>query len=239
MHIGVFGISEEQHREIQKLRRDFESLVAYLEEQRVAAALNHLFRGFRAGLDVGEYLAPLVGRFGLFETRNGTQSARYRDLTERAIAAFRSAGPPGETAGSDAHTLLRIGRTWTECPGGSREEFLENLRAGLGRARGADGRLLPLARDVYSVILSYYGTLVGRGRVKFASGERWPGVLFCLATLPSQFIAFPFLATSWNLSMKRLGIARIGWALGSLDRAAIDAPAPEAGAEADLCPEVE
>ena len=36
------------------------------------------------------------------------------------------------TAGSDAHTLRRIGRTWTEAPGRTRDEFLRSLRQGLG-----------------------------------------------------------------------------------------------------------
>jgi predicted metal-dependent phosphoesterase TrpH len=233
MHIGVFGITETQHREIQRLRRDFDSLVAYLAEQRIVASLNHLFRGYRPGLDVETYLAPLVRRFDLFETKNGTQSARYRLMTERAIASFRPAkrARPGRTAGSDAHTLARVGRTWTECPGTDRESFLENLRAGRGTVAGDDGRLFPLAGDVYSVVLSYYAQLLGLGRVRFAPGERWPGALFCLGTLPAHLIAFPFLATSWNLILKRLGLERIEARLGEPRSAPPDLEVP---AEAEI-----
>ncbi len=212
MHIGVFGITERQHGEIQRVRRDFEDLVAYLEEQRIPASLNHLFRGWRPGLDVEEYLAPLVNRFSLFETRNGTQSAAYRELTEEAIARLRRRGldaAPGTTGGSDAHTLARVARTWTECPGADRESFVANLAAGMGTPAGQEGRLLPLARDVYSVIFSYYGTLFDRGRVGFEPGEKWPGALFCAATLPLHFVAFPLLASCWNLAAKRAGLWRI------------------------------
>lgn len=228
MHIGVFGITEEQHHEIQRLRLDFESLVSFLQAQRIPSALNHLFRGYRAGLGVHEYLQPLIARFSLFETRNGTQSSRYRALTERSIATLRRRDSPGVTGGSDAHTLARVGRTWTECPGEGRESFLAALSAGLGRTAGEDGRLGPLARDVYSVIFSYYGTLFDRGRVKFAPGEKWPGALFCLATAPSHLIAFPFLATCWNLLLKRIGLARIEAALATAAPGTVTAR-PETG----------
>src|SRR5204863_6831311 len=100
--------TEEQHREIQRVRFDFEDLIAYLGEQNIVSALNHLFRGYRPNMDVEEYLLPLVRRFGLYETRNGTQSARYRRLTTESIDRLRGAvrSRPGETGGSDAHTLL-------------------------------------------------------------------------------------------------------------------------------------
>src|SRR5437867_176296 len=225
MHIGVFGITEVQHREIQRLRRDFEALVGYLEEQRITASLNHLFRGYRPGLDVEAYLAPLVRRFDLYEAMNGTQSLRYRLMTERSIARFRpvqGGRSPGPTAGSDAHTLARVGRTWTECQGTDRESFLEGLRAGLGRVAGEDGRLLPLAGDVYSVVFSYYAQILGRSRVRFGPGEKWAGVVFCLATLPAHLIAFPFLATSWNLLLKRIGLERIEARLGKTEGAPPD-----------------
>lgn len=216
MHVGVFGITEAQHHEIQKIRGSYEDLVAYLEEQRIPCALNHLFRGYRPGMDVEDYLIPLVRRFGLYETRNGTQSERYRRLTEESIGRLRGAPrtrPHGQTGGSDAHTLLRAGRTWTECEATDRVSFLASLGAGRSTAAGEDGQLAPLARDVYAVIFSYYAQIFGRTRVRFEPGERWPGVLFCAATLPSHLIAFPFLCTSWNLLAKRIGLQRIESAL--------------------------
>lgn len=260
MHIGVFGISEAQHAQIQRLRVDFTVLVAYLAEQRIPSAINHLFRGYRPHLDAERYLVPLVNGFDLFETRNGTQSGRYRVLTKRAIARFRrenASGPSGspswrremedadgsplwcgvgETGGSDAHTLSRVGRTWTECPGSDRASFLDNLAAGRSRAAGEDGRPWPLARDVYSVILSYYASLVGRGRVRFERGERWPGALFCLATLPSHVVAFPALATMWNLGMKRVGLERIARVIRTVEEGTAG---PDLPADADFLPEPE
>lgn len=233
MHIGVFGITEAQHREIQKVRADYEDLVAYLEEQRIPCALNHLFRGYRPGMDVEEYLIPLVRRFGLYETRNGTQSERYRRLTTESIGRLR--GPartrPGETGGSDAHTLLRAGRTWTECEATDRESFLAALSEGRSSADGEDGQLMPLARDVYAIIFSYYAQLLGRTRVRFDTiSERVPGALFCAATLPTHLIAFPFLCTTYNQFAKRVGLQRIESALARVSEP-IEIEVTEAEAE--------
>jgi len=216
MHIGVFGITEAQHHEIQKIRGDYEDLVAYLEEQRIPSALNHLFRGYRPGMDVEEYLIPLVRRFQLYETRNGTQSETYRRLTTESIGRLRGRARqrPGETGGSDAHTLLRAGRTWTECEATDRDSFLAALSEGRSVAGGEDGELLPLARDVYAIIFSYYGQLFGRTRVRFETlGQRLPGALFCAATLPTHLIGFPLICTGVNQLAKRVGLQRIESAL--------------------------
>ena len=55
-------------------------------------------------------------------------------------------------AGSDAHTLRRIGLTWTEAPGRTREEFMASLRQGLGRPGGRHGTAAAVAGDAYGVI---------------------------------------------------------------------------------------
>jgi len=157
-----------------------------------------------------------VRRFSLYETRNGTQSARYRTLTTESIARLRGSvlARPGETGGSDAHTLLRVGRTWTECEATDRASFLEALSEGRSTAGGEDGELALLARDVYAIIFSYYGQLFGRSRVRFDSiVDRVPGALFCAATLPTHLIGFPFLCTTYNQLAKQVGLARIGQAL--------------------------
>src|SRR5688500_3735250 len=66
-------------------------------------------------------------------------------------------------AGSDAHTLRRIGTTWTEVPARNRDEFLFGLRGGLGRAGGRGGSAFAIAGDAYGVIRSYVASLVGVG----------------------------------------------------------------------------
>src|SRR5579859_1925238 len=45
LHLGVYGISERDHVEIQKRRADFLSLLMYLTERRIFYSVNHVFSG--------------------------------------------------------------------------------------------------------------------------------------------------------------------------------------------------
>ena len=72
--------------------------------------------------------------------------------------AARLAASAGRTVigGSDAHTLRRVGRTWTDAPGRSPAEFLAAIAAGRSHAGGDQGGTLPLAADIYGVIARYW-----------------------------------------------------------------------------------
>ena len=88
----------------------------------------------------------------------------HNRLTEQIGAQWRQ--PDGRAglaavAGSDAHTLRRVGTTWTEAPGRNREEFLYSVRAGLGRPGGRDGGARVVSGDAYGVIRGYIASLVG------------------------------------------------------------------------------
>src|ERR1039457_1903147 len=43
IHIGVYGIDDRQHQALQARRKDFHSLIAYLNEQRLLFSINHAF----------------------------------------------------------------------------------------------------------------------------------------------------------------------------------------------------
>ena len=66
-------------------------------------------------------------------------------------------------AGSDAHTLRRVGTTWTTAPGRSLDEFLASLRQGLGVPGGRDGTTATIAGEAYGVIAAYVAALAGFG----------------------------------------------------------------------------
>ena len=76
------------------------------------------------------------------EVRNGAMLAEHNRLIERIAARWRPArrGAAGGGGGSDAHTLRRVGTTWTEAPGRDRDEFLRSVRDGRGRPAGATAR---------------------------------------------------------------------------------------------------
>ena len=99
-------------------------------------------------------------------------------------------------AGSDAHTLRRVGRTWTTAPGRSREEFLANVRSGHGLPGGEHGTTATVAGDAYGVVLRYIASLVGFGPRDLHPAKRAACVAFAIVSAPFQFIPLLMAARS-------------------------------------------
>jgi len=100
------------------------------------------------------------------------------------------------TAGSDAHTLRRVGTTWTEAPGSTRDEFLANARRGLGVPRGAHGTAWTIAADAYGVIARYVASLAGFGPRDLTPWRRAACLAFAAGSLPFQFVPLLMAARS-------------------------------------------
>jgi predicted metal-dependent phosphoesterase TrpH len=199
VHLGAYGMTEQAHRDIQPLRGNAWDVIAYLRQQRIFFALNHLFHFYRGQVPMPEYLA-LLDRVPALETRNGAMLPAHNALIEQLIAQRVATGMPthAATAGSDAHTPRRIGRTWTECPGNNRDEFLANLRAGLGTPHGQQGATLSLAADIYGVIANYWLSLIGLRRQENTLPRRAFGLAFSVVSAPFEFI--PLLVASISKS---------------------------------------
>jgi hypothetical protein len=100
-----------------------------------------------------------------------------------AASASRAA-----VGGSDAHTLRRVGCTWTEASGRTPAEFLAAIAAGQSRVGGDEGGALPLAADIYGVIAQYWLSLVGLQRHEIGWARRALGLTFSVTTAPFEFI---------------------------------------------------
>jgi predicted metal-dependent phosphoesterase TrpH len=150
MHVAVYDLTERQHLEIQRRRKDLASLLAYLSEQRLFFGVNHIFSsltGKRAAEDFG-WLAP---HFPALETRNGHQVI-LSNLQATKLARRLNKVSIG---GSDAHTLVSAGTAFTVVPGArTKAEFLDGLRKNKGRARGNSGGYWKLTRDALLVTCS-------------------------------------------------------------------------------------
>ena len=146
------------HREVQLLRHNAFEVAGYLRQAGMLFAFNHPLHFYRGQLPLERYLA-LVDAAPAIETRNGAMLAAHNALVQR-LASARG----GPNRGSDAHTLHRVGRTWTEAPGRTREEFLANVAAGRGRVGDDHGSMAALAADIYGVIGRYWLSLIGLER---------------------------------------------------------------------------
>jgi predicted metal-dependent phosphoesterase TrpH len=202
VHLGAYGMTERAHREIQPLRGNAFEVIAYLREARIFFALNHLFHFYRGQMPMAGYLA-LLDLVPALETRNGAMLPVHNALVERIVA---SEARHAITAGSDAHTPRRIGRTWTEAPGRTREEFLASIAAGQGQAHGQQGASLSLAADIYGVIADYCLSLIGLQRHELSAPRRAFGLAFSLVSAPFEFI--PVLVAAISKSGEARRVAR-------------------------------
>lgn len=149
VHIGVYGIEERHHAELQRRRNDLPRLAAYLAEQRLFATVNHPFSAL-----TGKRRTEDFETFRLF---SGCEvlNAHLSGWHNRRAAQFAERSFQIGVGGSDAHTLASAGSAWTEVPGArSKEEFLVGLKRGHGRAAGHPGTYTKLTGDVLRIALA-------------------------------------------------------------------------------------
>jgi predicted metal-dependent phosphoesterase TrpH len=152
MHLGVYGITERDHVEIQRRRKDFISLMMYLTEKKLFFSANHVFSGL-TGRRLDEDFCWFASYVPAFESRNGEMWPKANE------SATRLASRRGKIAigGSDSHTMAGIGRTYTEVPGArTAEEFFAGLRAGQGQVHGDHGSYAKLTADVFRIVWSLW-----------------------------------------------------------------------------------
>jgi len=148
VHVGVYGITERDHAEIQRRRNDFIALVMYLTERKLFFSANHVFSGL-TGRREEEDFDWLASYVPAFETRNGQM---WREANRKAVRLAKKLGKAG-IAGSDSHTLSGVAQTFTEVRGArATEDFLAGLRAGRGIVHGEHGRYLKLTTDVFRFV---------------------------------------------------------------------------------------
>jgi predicted metal-dependent phosphoesterase TrpH len=215
VHLGVYGMTEALHRDIQPLRRNVFDVAARLRDAGVFFALNHLLHFYRGQLPLDSYLR-LLDEVPALEVRNGTMLETHNRLIEALARDWRGPGRPhlAVVAGSDAHTLRRVGRTWTEAPGSTREEFLRNLGRGLGQPAGEHGSVGAVAGDAYGVVASYVGALLGRGPRDLHSWRRAACLAFAAVSLPAQFM--PLVVAASRKAQERRFVTAAREQLGPL-----------------------
>jgi predicted metal-dependent phosphoesterase TrpH len=204
VHLGVYGMTESLHHELQPLRRNVFDLVRALREASVFFALNHLLHFYERRVPFDAYLR-LLEVVPALEVRNGTMMRAHNRLSEQIAAAWTPGGSGqrlAPVAGSDAHTLRRVGTTWTEAPGRDRDEFLSSVRSGLGRPGGREGGALAASADAYGVIRGYIASLAGLEPPDHSGWRRAACLGFAVGSLPFQFLPFA-IASKGKLHERR------------------------------------
>jgi predicted metal-dependent phosphoesterase TrpH len=153
IHVGVYGIEERHHIELQRRRSDVPALAAFLQEQKILFSINHVFSsltGRRTELDF-EMFEDL---FPAMETLNGHIPAINNRAATRLARDWKKA-PMG---GSDAHTLGTLALTYTEAAGADGiRSFLDAVRQGRGQVGGESGNYGKLTQAVLGIGSSLVG----------------------------------------------------------------------------------
>jgi glycosyltransferase involved in cell wall biosynthesis/predicted metal-dependent phosphoesterase TrpH len=171
LHVLVWNLTEEDHRDLQPYRPSVVELVAFLRERELKHALAHPL--YRMGPQLTRsHVERMMLLFSVWEGRNGARPKESNLLACRLAAAASPEyvaklaekhgiepvhdGRIAVTAGSDDHGALDVATTWTEAPGESVAEFLESVARGDSRIDGDHGSAVKLAHSVMALAANAY-----------------------------------------------------------------------------------
>jgi glycosyltransferase involved in cell wall biosynthesis/predicted metal-dependent phosphoesterase TrpH len=171
LHVLVWGLSEEDHRDLQPCRPSVYELVAFLRERGLVHALAHPLYRMGAPLTVS-HVERMMLLFSVWEGRNGARPKESNELACRLAASVDGShlatlaerhgiepahgGRIALTGGSDDHGALDIATTWTDAPGETVDEFLASVAQGEAGPVGEHGSTLKLAHALAALFVNSY-----------------------------------------------------------------------------------
>src|SRR5437867_10105213 len=173
LHILVWGISEMQHRDIERIRDNIFDLQRYLQTAQIAHAVAHPLYSINGKLEAS-HVERLILLFKHFEGINGLRDALlsdlaqtlFKQLTPDKIDGFANRHNLAPThaepwkkifvGGSDDHGGQFAASAYTETPAAeSVTKFLEYIRNGNGSVRGYGGTPLALSHGFYITVVHF------------------------------------------------------------------------------------
>src|SRR5216117_3751450 len=173
LHILVWGISEQQHRDIESVRENLFDLQRYLQSAQITHAVAHPLYSVNGKLEAS-HLEQLILLFKHFEGINGLRDALLSDLAQtlfkqltpdkidefanRYNLAATHAEPWKKVlvGGSDDHGGQFAASAFTETRSAdSAERFLEFVRSGDCTALGHGGTPLMLSHGFYNTVACF------------------------------------------------------------------------------------
>ncbi len=173
IHLLVWNITEAQHEEIQKIRPSIYDLSNYLLQQKIPHAVAHGLVAINQQLTV-DHFEKLILLFRCFEGSNGNREPLAQEMANYCLASLsptkieelanrHNLAPTHEnahlkilTGGSDDHSGLNPGRTYTETATGSTlADFFAALERGEVAPRGPYGNPLEFSSSLYTTVFNY------------------------------------------------------------------------------------
>ena len=173
LHILVWGISEQQHRDIESVRENIFDLQRYLQHAQITHAVAHPLYSVNGKLEA-MHLEQLILLFKHFEGINGLRDALLSDLAQTLlkqltpekidVLANRHGVAPTHAepwrkilvGGSDDHGGQFVASAFTETPAAtSAEQFLKLVRNGNCTPCGQGGTPLILSHGFYNTLACF------------------------------------------------------------------------------------
>lgn len=201
IHVGVWGLNEAQHREIQRLRRNIRELIPYMKSERLIFGINHLFQNYRMKNVAHRYIAELLDMFDIIEVMNGAMASFHNKMVQQLVQHVREhhGRHVSMIGGSDAHTLKHVAKVHTVSRGETVEEFLENVRAGNCFGWGSEMRFRELVADIYLLTIAYNGEIGNDLRsTEYTAMDKTIQLAGRLASIPTAISGLPAAITSLN-----------------------------------------
>jgi hypothetical protein len=175
IHVLVYGLTEAQYRMLNKVRPDIYELRQYIKEQNLAHTVAHPTFSINRKLTI-EYIERLLLLFDYFEGINGSRSRIGNEIFMNVVTNITpeiidtlfakyhiepySETPwiKGLTGGSDDHSGLFIGRTYTCVEAETPEAFVEQLKCKNSSVAGRHNDYQGLAFAIYKIAYEFSKT---------------------------------------------------------------------------------
>ena len=181
LHVLAYGISENQHEDISRLRENVFNLVGYLTEEQIVHVLAHPLFSINDRLTIAhlEQALVLFKNFELNGCRDSYQNSVLQDILKgltkediERLADKHDLEPVSDepwkknmTGGSDDHSSLNIAATYTKVAGvSSVEEFLTGIGRNRAKVSGLVSSPKTLAHTLYSIAYQFYAAKFGFDR---------------------------------------------------------------------------
>jgi predicted metal-dependent phosphoesterase TrpH len=211
IHVNVFDIDEDQHREIQRRRANIYDLHEYVRAEGIIASANHMLQNYRFRNSPRRYFDEMLRMFDIFEVKNGAMASQHNRLVEDLMTLVREKrGNVSLIAGSDAHTLGPLARVYTVAEAQTIREFLEKIRSGGCFVWGTEMGFRVLLSDVYSMVFRYYGSVLDWRNPEFTPREKARHLALAAFGAPLSAAGLPLAVTSLNYIKQIFVSRRIG-----------------------------
>lgn len=144
IHVNVFDVSEEDHRELQRLRDNIYDVVDYVRGRGKLYVLNHMTWTAQQRVLKSWQIEAMLELFDVLEGLNGARSYMHNAFVWQATRDHDKV----LVGGSDSHTY-RVGTTYTQTQGATKAEVIASIAAGRAVPRGAFGTPEKLREDVW------------------------------------------------------------------------------------------